>query len=93
MLFRLCIGLFCPLQSFRGKTEKGEKKMTCKELAVQYRQSGSAIYKRMGEIKKMMEEEDLGEMEMLRTRTRLEILRSMYYETMGTARHLESYYI
>lgn len=67
--------------------------MTCRELAVEYRQSGSAIYKRMGEIKKIMEEEELCEMEMLRTRIRLETLRSMYYETMSTARHLERYYI
>ncbi len=67
--------------------------MTLTELAKQYRQSGNALYKRIGEIKKMMEEEEMCEMEMLRTRIRLETLRGMYYDTMSTARHLESYYI
>lgn len=66
--------------------------MLLKELAAEYRKSAAMMTERMKEIKEKCSSEEIGEMERLRLRRRLDTLRTMYYDTLKTAAYLENYY-
>ena len=66
--------------------------MLLKELANEYRESAAMMTQRMDEIKCAVADKNICEMERLRLRRRLDVLRTMYYDTLKTARYLESYY-
>lgn len=67
--------------------------MILKDLAGEYRQSAELIRQRIAALTKKEKSGGLCEMELLRLRIRLETLRTMYYETLRTAKYLEDYYI
>lgn len=66
--------------------------MLLKELANEYRDSAALMTARLEELKTAAADKNICEMERLRIRRRLDILKTMYYDTMRTAKYLESYY-
>lgn len=76
------------------RTEKylGGTTMLLKELAKEYRESAVMIIDRINEIKKQNDISEICEMDKLRLRRRLDFLQNMYYDTVKTAKYLESYY-
>ena len=66
--------------------------MLLKELAKEYRESAALMTERIEEINSKCLSDDICEMERLRLRRRLEILRTIYYDTLKTAKYLDSYY-
>ena len=67
--------------------------MMLKEIAKEYRKSAELLKQRIAILGKEEKRGGLCEMELLRLRIRLETLRTMYYETLRTAKYLEDYYI
>lgn len=67
--------------------------MMLKELSKEYRKSAELLRQRIAVLGKEEKYGGLCEMELLRLRIRLETLRTMYYDTLRTAKYLEEYYI
>ena len=66
--------------------------MLLKELAKEYRESAYGMVERINELKEKCLSDDICEMERMRLRRRLDTLRTMYYDTLKTAKYLENYY-
>ena len=66
--------------------------MIFKELANEYRESAAMLTARIKELSEASTAENISEMERMRIRRRLIALKTMYYETLKTAKYLEGYY-
>ena len=66
--------------------------MILKELANEYRESAAMLTERIKELTEAAAAEDICEMERMRLRRRLGALKTMYYDTLKTAKYLEGYY-
>ena len=66
--------------------------MILKELANEYRESAAMLTERMNELKEQIADSNICEMERMRLRRRLGALKTMYYDTLKTAKYLEGYY-
>ena len=66
--------------------------MILKELANEYRESAAMLTERMKELTLKASAGDICEMERMRLRRRVDMLRTMYYDTLKTAKYLEGYY-
>ncbi len=67
--------------------------MELSELATEYRISAAPLKERIAALQKQLKTEKMCEMERLRLRSRIDILYTMYRQTMATAGYLERYYI
>ena len=66
--------------------------MMLKDLANEYRESAAMLTERIKELTAKAAADDICEMERMRLRRRVDILKTMYYETRQTAKYLEGYY-
>ena len=66
--------------------------MMLKDLAIEYRESAAMLTDRIKELTEKAAADDICETERMRIRRRVDILKTMYYETLKTAKYLEGYY-
>ncbi|MBQ8830267.1 MAG: hypothetical protein IJ017_01565 [Oscillospiraceae bacterium] len=66
--------------------------MLLKDLANEYRESAAMLTERIKKLTEQIADKNICEMEKMRLRRRADILRTMYYETLKTAKYLEGYY-
>jgi len=66
--------------------------MLLKELANEYRESAAMLTERMKELKEQIADKNICEMERMRLRRRVDMLRTMYYDTVKLAKYMEGYY-
>ncbi len=66
--------------------------MLLKELANEYRESAAMLTERMNELKEQIADKNICEMERMRLRRRVDMLRTMYYDTVKLAKYMEGYY-
>ena len=67
--------------------------MMLKELANEYRESAAMLTDRIKELTAKAADKNICEMERMRLRRRADILKTMYYDTVKTAKYLEGYYV
>ena len=67
--------------------------MLLKELANEYRESAAMLTERMKELKEQIADKNICEMERMRLRRRVDMLRTMYYDTVKLAKYMEGYYV
>ena len=67
--------------------------MLLKELANEYRESAAMLTERMNELKEQIADKNICEMERMRLRRRVDMLRTMYYDTVKLAKYMEGYYV
>ena len=66
--------------------------MILTELANEYRESAALLTERIKELREKAAADNICEMERMRLRRRVDMLKTMYYETLETAKYLEDYY-